>query len=97
MSRYDDQVETLHGQCFICGEYHHGEGLACPVCQEERREFGGINTAPDDPAHVTQVLCHIAHLEEEQVSAIRRGLIQWQTDHWKSEIRWRLRKVFRIR
>jgi hypothetical protein len=41
-------------------------------------EFSGINSAPDDPVHVEQVINHIAHLEEEQVDAIRTKLIEWR-------------------
>lgn len=40
-------------------------------------EFGGITTAPDDPAHVEQVINHLAHLEDEQVAKIRDELNKW--------------------
>jgi hypothetical protein len=41
-------------------------------------EFSGINSAPDDPVHVQEVIDHIAHLEPEQVDAITAALIQWK-------------------
>jgi NTP pyrophosphatase (non-canonical NTP hydrolase) len=40
-------------------------------------EFSGITSAPDNPIHVEQVINHIAHLDEEQVTAIRNQLNLW--------------------
>lgn len=55
-------------------------------------EFSGVDTAPDDPRHVEQVINHLAHLEDEQVEAIRRELASWKgesmkniADAWNSE------------
>lgn len=44
------------------------------------REFGGIDTAPNDPTHVRQVIDHIAHLEDHQVAEIQREICNWDTD-----------------
>jgi hypothetical protein len=40
-------------------------------------EFSGINSATDDPKHVEEVINHIAHLDEDQVTAIRNQLNLW--------------------
>ena len=51
---------------------------AVDKAQGQPVEFRGINTAPEDPDHVKQVINHIAHLEMDQVDAIREQLIAWR-------------------
>lgn len=45
--------------------------------QRNGEEFSGIDTAPEDPRHVQQVIDHIAHLEDEQVAEIRDAMNSW--------------------
>lgn len=54
------------------------EAMELASLQEPVFEFGGVDTAPDDPRHVGQIIDHIAHLEDEQVMAIHQELSGWK-------------------
>jgi hypothetical protein len=43
----------------------------------EPEEFSGVKTPPNDPRHTTEILAHIAHLEDYQVDEIRDALNSW--------------------
>jgi hypothetical protein len=42
------------------------------------QEFSGVTTAPGDPAHVQQVIDHIAHLTGPQVAEIMAAINNWK-------------------
>ena len=44
----------------------------------EPQEFGDVDTAPNDPRHVGQLIDHLAHLEDDQVAEIRAKLNEWE-------------------
>lgn len=76
----DTNGEKLHDHRgrFI---FTYDEAVAVQRSFEDARveEYSGvmITTAPEDAAHVGQIINHIAHLDDAQVDAIRRTLNSW--------------------
>lgn len=55
----------------------HTEASVTPPNKPEAEEFAGVTTAPEHPAHVGQLLDHIAHLDDEQIATVRAELNRW--------------------